>query len=151
MQLGWIDFSKNERNKVLNVIHLLDEPGAVDELGIGAIRDAFADYFFPGTSTVQTRAKYFLIVPYILKEAGTGMYGSDINTILRRIDNEERKCRDILIKTSSEGVIISGGFTALRVLCSFCYDWRLYIGTSHNDSNFWTARRKRNRNRKERN
>ncbi len=105
MPLGWIDFSKDERNKVLNVIHLLDEPGAVDELGIGAIRDAFADYFFPGTSTVQTRAKYFLIVPYVLMEAGSGKYGSDLNTILRRIDNEERNCRDILIKTSNDGVI----------------------------------------------
>ena len=105
MPLGWIDFSKDERNKVLNVIHLLDEPGAVDELGIGAVRDAFADYFFPGTSTVQTRAKYFLIVPYVLMEAGAGRFGSDLNTILRRIDNEERFCRDILIKTSNDGVI----------------------------------------------
>lgn len=105
MQLGWVDFSKDERNKVLNVIHLLDEPGAVDELGLGAIRDAFADYFFPGTSTVQTRAKYFLIVPYILTEACFGKYGSDANNILRRIDDEERKCRDILIKTSTDGVI----------------------------------------------
>lgn len=105
MPLGWIDFSKDERNKVLNVIHLLDEPGAVDELGIGAVRDAFADYFFPGTSTVQTRAKYFLIVPYVLMEAGAGRFGSDLNTILRRIDNEERSCRDTLIKTSNDGVI----------------------------------------------
>lgn len=54
MPFGWIDFSKDERNKGLNVIHLLDEPGTVDELEIGAIRDAFADYFSPGTSTVQT-------------------------------------------------------------------------------------------------
>ncbi len=105
MSIGWIDFSKDERNKVINVIHLLDEQGAVDELGIGTIRDAFADYFFPGTSTVQTRAKYFLIVPYVLLEAGSGKYGSDISSILRRIDNEERTCRDILIKTSSDGVI----------------------------------------------
>lgn len=105
MQIGWIDFSKEDRDKVLDVIHLLDEPGAVDELGLGIIRDAFADYFFPGTSTVQTRAKYFLIVPYVLYEAGIGMYGSDLNTILRRIDSEERSCRDILIKTSSDGII----------------------------------------------
>ena len=105
MSLGWIDFSNDERNKVLNVIHLLDEPVAVDELGIGAVRDAFADLFFPGTSTVQTRAKYFLIVPYVLMEAGSGKYGFDLNTILRRIDNEERNCRDILIKTSNDGVI----------------------------------------------
>lgn len=105
MSIGWIDFSKDERNKVLNVIHLLDEQGAVDELGIGTIRDAFADYFFPGTSTVQTRAKYFLIVPYVLLEAGSGKYGSDMSSIFRRIDNEERTCRDILIKTCSDGVI----------------------------------------------
>ncbi len=75
MSLGWIVFSKNERNKVLNVIHLLDEPGAVDELGIGAIRDSFADYFFPGTSTVQTRAKYFLIIPYVLMKSERGKNG----------------------------------------------------------------------------
>lgn len=89
MQLGWIDFSKGERDKVFSVMHLLEEQGAVDELGIGIIRDAFADYFFPGTSTVQTRAKYFLIVPYILKEAVSGEYGSDISTVLRRINNED--------------------------------------------------------------
>ena len=105
MPIGWIDFSKDERNKVLNVIHLLDEPGTVDELGIGAVRDAFADFFFPGTSTVQKRAKYFLIVPYILMEAGIGKYGSDFNSILRKIDDEERSCRDILIRTSTDGVI----------------------------------------------
>ena len=39
---------------------------ALDELGIGLIRDGFSDLFFPGTSTIQTRAKYFFIVPYAL-------------------------------------------------------------------------------------
>lgn len=105
MQLGWIDFSKDERDKVLSVIHKLDEQGVVDELGIGSIRDAFADYFFPGTSTVQTRAKYFLVVPYILQEALSGKYGTDPNTIIRQIDAEERKCRDIFLETDTRGVI----------------------------------------------
>ena len=105
MQLGWIDFSNEDRAKVLDVIHLLQEPGAVDELGIGIIRDAFANYFFPGTSTVQTRAKYFLIVPYVLREAGEGKYGNDINRVLRAIDDEERKCGLKLIETSKDGVI----------------------------------------------
>ena len=57
MQLGWVDFSKADREKVLDVMNLLQEQGAVDEIGIGLIRDAFANYFFPGTSTVQTRAE----------------------------------------------------------------------------------------------
>ncbi len=68
MELGWIDFSKEDRKKALDVINLLTESGAVDELGIGIVRDAFSNYFFPGTSTVQTRAKYFLIVPYAIKD-----------------------------------------------------------------------------------
>ncbi len=29
------------------------------------MRDVFADYLFPGTSTVQTRVKYFLLIPWI--------------------------------------------------------------------------------------
>lgn len=65
MKLGWIDFSKEYRQKALDVMNLLSEQGAVDELGIGIVRDAFANYFFSGTSTIQTRAKYFLIVPYL--------------------------------------------------------------------------------------
>lgn len=107
MQLGWIDFSKEERDKVLNVIHLLEEPGAVDELGIGIIRDGFANYFFPGTSTVQTRAKYFLIVPYVLKEAGDGKYGDDVRKIMARIDKEEMECGKKLKERhgSNQGVI----------------------------------------------
>lgn len=68
IQLGWIDYSNEHRNKVMAVLHALSAPDAVDEIGIGVIRDGFADILFPGTSTVQTRAKYFFIVPYILME-----------------------------------------------------------------------------------
>ena len=92
MQLGWIDFSKEDRQKAFDVINLLSEQGAVDELGIGVIRDAFANYFFPGTSTIQTRAKYFLIVPYVLREAVDGRYGKDVNRVLRAIDSAEKDC-----------------------------------------------------------
>ena len=107
MPLGWIDFSKSERNKVLSVLDMLSEAGTLDELGIAPVRDGFADLFFPGTSTIQTRAKYFLIVPYVLMEAGAGQYGSDVRTVLNKINDEERKCRNILIEGNKnrEGVI----------------------------------------------
>jgi hypothetical protein len=68
MELGWIDFSKNERDKVFDVLNSLSEQGTLDELGIAPIRDGFSDIFFPGTSTLQTRAKYFLLVPYACKD-----------------------------------------------------------------------------------
>ena len=66
--LGWIDFSSEHRDRVRTVLDLMAEKGVVDELGIGVIRDAFADLMFPGLATIQTRAKYFLIIPRLLKE-----------------------------------------------------------------------------------
>lgn len=66
--IGWVDFSSEHRDRVRTVIDLLSTPGVVDELGIGIIRDAFSDYLFPGISTIQTRPKYFVIVPRILKD-----------------------------------------------------------------------------------
>jgi len=66
--LGWVDFSSEHREKVKSVIDLLSTPGVIDELGIGAIRDAFSDSLFPGLSTTQTRATYFLSVPRIFKD-----------------------------------------------------------------------------------
>lgn len=104
MELGWIDFSKEERGKVLDVINLLSEEGTLDELGIAPIRDGFANVFFPGTSTIQTRAKYFLIVPYALAD----LEHSKVNNpkvLLEQLDSIERLCGEKLIETSNEGIV----------------------------------------------
>ena len=106
MPLGWIDFSKNERNKVLSVLELLSEKSALDELGIAPVRDGFANIFFPGTSTIQRRAKYFMIVPYALKDLE---YSSETNPnrMLRTFDEVERKCGEMLISNGedTDGII----------------------------------------------
>jgi hypothetical protein len=44
LQIGWVDFSKKHRKRVLNVLSFLIQKGAADELGIGVIRDRLADY-----------------------------------------------------------------------------------------------------------
>ncbi len=61
----WLDNSESDRRRALEVIDLFAQPGTLDELGIGMIRDALADQMFPGTSTIQTRARYFLFIPWI--------------------------------------------------------------------------------------
>lgn len=101
MPLGWIDFSKSERNKVLSVLDLLTESGTLDELGVSPIRDGYANLFFPGTSTIQTRAKYFLIVPYALKDLE---YSSETNPnrMLRELDSIERWCCQTLLEDGSD-------------------------------------------------
>ncbi len=65
--LSWLDSSEHERRTVLQLVSALNEPGTLDELGIGSIRDTFSDELFPGTSTIQTRARYFLFVPWIMQ------------------------------------------------------------------------------------
>ena len=62
--LAWLDYSERDRRRALDVIDLFRETGTVDELGLASVRDSFSDIFFPGTSTIQTRACYFLLVPW---------------------------------------------------------------------------------------
>lgn len=61
----WLDYSEAERRKALDVADAFRNRDTRDELGLGAVRDAFANILFPGTTTIQTRARYFLFIPYI--------------------------------------------------------------------------------------
>lgn len=62
--LTWLDVSDRERKRALDVIDMFRESDTRDELGLGVIRDGFAEALFPGTSTIQTRAAYFLLIPW---------------------------------------------------------------------------------------
>ena len=70
MKIGFIDYSREERNTILSTLKMLDDHTALDELGIGVVRDAYSDILFPGISTLQTRAKYFVLLPYQFQSAG---------------------------------------------------------------------------------
>jgi hypothetical protein len=62
---GWLDQDDRERLQMMEIVNLFREQSTLDELGTAQIRDGFSDHFFPGTSTIQTRARYFLFVPWI--------------------------------------------------------------------------------------
>ncbi len=113
MQLGFIDYSKDERNKVLATLSLLGEQNAIDELGIGTIRDAFADILFPGISTLQTRAKYLVIIPYLFNLASKQKFDSG-KELLNFIHDKEAKLVHTLINNSEEDVVGIIGSTAIR-------------------------------------
>lgn len=65
--LSWLDSSESERRAIMELVSALSEQGTLDELGIGSVRDTIAEFLFPGTSTIQTRARYFLFIPWILQ------------------------------------------------------------------------------------
>lgn len=106
IKVGWIDFSSKDREKAMAVIDLMKENGAVDELGIGVVRDRLADLLFPGTSTIQTRAKYFFIVPWCMIEAEKN-FKNKVD-YLKRLNNIETDVIKALIKnepSNTTGII----------------------------------------------
>lgn len=71
-QIAWLDASSEEQRRMRDIIELFADREARDELGIGTIRDALGDMLFPGTSTLHTRARYLLFVPWIYTQAADG-------------------------------------------------------------------------------
>lgn len=118
MQIGFIDFSKEERNKILATLKLLGTQTALDELGIGVIRDAYADILFPGISTIQTRAKYFVLIPYLF-ERGSKQKMSSGKELQRWIHTQEDKLVETLVAYSPSeetGIIGKNALKQKRVV-----------------------------------
>lgn len=61
---SWLDYSDRDRRRVLDVVRALNERDTRDELGLASVRDALADLLAPGVSTIQTRVRYFLFIPW---------------------------------------------------------------------------------------
>lgn len=64
----WLDGSERQRRQMKDILSQFKEQGTRDELGLSVIRDAFADLLFPGTGALQTRARYFLFVPWMYQD-----------------------------------------------------------------------------------
>ena len=101
---AWLDYSERERRQVRDVLDLFREQETGDELGIGQIRDAFADLLFPGTTTIMTRARYFLFVPWIYLRLEQNRVPA--GRLLARLREEENRLTKILLAShESDGVI----------------------------------------------
>jgi hypothetical protein len=100
----WLDTSEHERRRAMEVIDLFRRQNTRDELGIGTVRDALADLLAPGVSTIQTRAKYFLLVPWVyLRIERLGVSSSEAPKRGRK--NELRIARALARSSDSVGTI----------------------------------------------
>lgn len=73
--LTWVDHDSAAGDRSQRILRLFSERETRDELGIGAVRDSISDLLFPGTSTIHTRLRYMLFIPWIylqLEEKGVG-------------------------------------------------------------------------------
>ena len=118
--LTWLDFSDAERKRALQVVELLGRPETRDELGLGAIRDAFANALFPGMSTVQRRARYFLFVPWTFREVERRWAGR-ADALERTRRKELQLIEPLLDAGDQDGVIGSLARANLRQVPSMIY------------------------------
>ena len=68
--LTWLDLTADDRDRMRRVLDLFTEQGTIDELGLGTLRDALSDALFPGTSSIQTRLRYLLFIPWLYQRLG---------------------------------------------------------------------------------
>lgn len=66
--LSWIVHDSRAREQAQQLLSLFLVRESRDELGLGSIRDSFADQLFPGTSTIQTRLRYMFFIPWIYRD-----------------------------------------------------------------------------------
>ena len=101
---GWVDQDDKQRRAMLSVVELFKEAGTVDELGIGSIRDTLAEALFPGTSVLLTRARYLLLIPWLLQEVtASNSTSTEAAALLRAL--EGRLIHSLLKGGERDGVI----------------------------------------------
>jgi hypothetical protein len=88
--IGWVVHDRDEDDRVHRLLAALRQSEARDELGFGGVRDSLADLLFPGTSTIQTRLRYFLIVPWCYRaiegeRVKAPKFGQEVGKLERRL------------------------------------------------------------------
>lgn len=63
----WLDRSETAQRLARDLVDQMSRHEARDELGLGPVRDVIADALAPGTSTIMTRARYFMLVPWLYR------------------------------------------------------------------------------------
>ena len=148
----WVDFAEDDRRKMMEILHLFRDKEIREELGVGIVRDAFSDILFPGTSTLHTRVKYMLFIPWIFMKLERSKTSSEKISEYSRWD-EIRLVKYLLEAGETEGVIGRVAKESLKILPSMMYwsglgKWgiRLFDGTLYQYfrslDNFYTQKDK---------
>jgi len=118
--LSWIDYSSKEQEESMKALAMLKQSDSRDELGIGAIRDSLSDLMFPGTSTLHTRLKYFILIPWMYTYLEQNRYKN--HEIGKSADKIERNLIKLLLDNEDqEGIIGTVAKENLKILPSLMY------------------------------
>ena len=115
MQIGFVNFSQEELARKNKVLQMVRDQTAIDELGLGRIRDAFANLMFPGMSTLQRRAKYFAVMPSLFFQATKKNYKT-VRDVRSQIVKWEIRLTDMLVKGAGDDEDKKIGITGRSML-----------------------------------
>ncbi|WP_020146737.1 DUF6361 family protein [Thioalkalivibrio sp. ALJ15] len=123
-RIAWLDHDAEARDRSMRVLAMFGERDTRDELGLGAVRDNLADLLFPGTSTIQTRLRYMLLVAWVYQqvesELALGALGSE--KVPARAADLEFRIVDVLREADDRaGVFGIGSGRTLQRLPSSVY------------------------------
>lgn len=132
--LTWLDHDTAARERSHRLLEMFKESDTRDELGIGAIRDSIADQLFPGTSVIQTRLRYTLMVPWLFMQLEDRWESSaKFSKVARQAELDLSR---LLSTTDEKGVFGKSAGDQLKRLASSVYwagmgSWgiRVYHGT----------------------
>lgn len=67
--IGWLDTTAEQQRVAREMVSLFMMSETRDELGVAQIRDVLSNWLFPGTSVLQARARYFVLIPWCYQVA----------------------------------------------------------------------------------
>lgn len=67
--IAWVDTTPEQHRAARELVALFSQPDTRDELGVGQVRDVLSNMMFPGITVLQTRARYYLFVPWCYQVA----------------------------------------------------------------------------------
>ncbi|MET0885089.1 MAG: DUF6361 family protein [Mycetocola sp.] len=118
--VAWLDASSEDQRRMREIVNLFSEKESRDELGIGQIRDALSDTLFPGTSTLLTRARYMVLIPWCFVSASRP--GLTPDAIAQRVETNERDLiASLKLQGETEGLLGRTAGRALKTLPSSIY------------------------------
>ena len=88
--LSWIFQNDRDLENTRRLMAFFSEKRILDELGVGPISQSLADQLFPGISTVMTRLRYMLFIPWIYQmvegaKVRSEKFGAKIEELEKRL------------------------------------------------------------------
>lgn len=100
--ISWLDHDAAAGERTMRLLAFFREKEARDEMGIGGVRDSIADQLFPGTSTIQTRLRYFFFVPWLFQQLESRNVRAELFPSEAR--RAEAQLQAALVANEAEGV-----------------------------------------------